>query len=106
MIPGQTTSVSPRDLPSNTKLPSTDTQQMLTLPASELEQHWSKENPEFVKEVLQAREEIWMEQIEPRVESPGDDLVVSPLGTGSSLPSKYRNGALSTLTMSNPQPRI
>lgn len=33
--------------------------------------------------------------------SPGSDVVITTLGTGSAMPSKYRNGASTSLTLSS-----
>ncbi|CED84274.1 Predicted metal-dependent hydrolase (beta-lactamase superfamily) [Phaffia rhodozyma] len=108
MIPGQTISITPREPPGRISLPSAEAERLNALTPERLEDRVGKENPEFIKEVKQAKEEIWVESIgrdgnkeEENSNSgkgkavkrgkPGDDVVVSPLGTGSSMPSKYRN---------------
>lgn len=60
-----------------------------------LEAHVAGELPKFLKIAKQARVAVQIES-DARAQaekSPGDDIVVTALGTGSSLPSKYRNGA-------------
>ena len=55
--------------------------------------------PEIEKAFERAKRQI--EQVErsngPRAPQPGDDVIVTTLGTGSAMPSKYRNGTNSAL---------
>jgi vacuolar-type H+-ATPase subunit E/Vma4 len=47
---------------------------------------------EYLAHIPQCRASIESEQLQHQAQEPGDDLVVTTLGTGSAMPSKYRNG--------------
>lgn len=51
----------------------------------------------YVQLAEEAREEVG--KAEGREEKVGDGIVVTPLGTGSAIPSKYRNGELFPLLL-------
>ncbi|KAL7415067.1 hypothetical protein BDY24DRAFT_433932 [Mrakia frigida] len=62
------------------------------LSTTELERKLEGTVPAFVEALKEAREAIRLrEGGEGREKKPGDDVVITTLGTGSSLPSKYRN---------------
>ena len=66
---------------------------LAALSPAELEADLQPAAPLFVEEVRKARETVaQMEALGGRPIQPGDDIEVITLGTGSSLPSKYRNG--------------
>ena len=48
--------------------------------------------PEYIKLASEARESVLQAEGEEREELPGKEVEVIPLGTGSAMPSKYRNG--------------
>jgi ribonuclease Z len=56
----------------------------------------AEEEPEYVAAVKMARKAVQAQEqtLGVRPMSPGDDIVVTTLGTGSAVPSKYRNGEL------------
>lgn len=66
---------------------------LAALSPAELEADLQPAAPLFVEEVRKARETVaQMEALGGRPIQAGDDIEVITLGTGSSLPSKYRNG--------------
>jgi len=64
----------------------------------------------FVEALKKAREAVRLGEVTRAGESeerkPGDDVVITTLGTGSSLPSKYRNGEPIDLSFLFAIPRI
>lgn len=68
-------------------------ERLSALSEQELFDRFDKTIPAFTAEVRKARAKV-AELAPTRGErQPGDDVVVTALGTGSSMPSKYRNGA-------------
>lgn len=68
--------------------------QVLSLKPDALLEGVSERLPKFIEEIEIAQEAVVDAQLRPptsETPQPGDDIVVTPLGTGSSLPSKYRN---------------
>jgi ribonuclease Z len=47
---------------------------------------------EYLAHIPRCRANIASEHVEHQAQEPGDNLVVTALGTGSAMPSKYRNG--------------
>jgi hypothetical protein len=67
-------------------------EQIAGLSEQELFDRLDKTIPTFTAEVRKARAKV-AELAQTKGErQPGDDVVVTALGTGSSMPSKYRNG--------------
>ena len=106
LLPTQNLSILPREGPHPLDEPSTGAMiskirsftsetvaTMAALSPAELEAELLPTAPLFVEAVRKAREEVAViESLRSRPAQPGDDVLVTTLGTGSSLPSKYRNG--------------
>jgi hypothetical protein len=104
--PTQIIKILPREPPTPLGAPTTNTHARIpisssflsdseTLSTSQLERRLEELVPGFTEEIGKARQAVIAgEHSGERVRRIADDVVVTTLGTGSSLPSKYRNGEL------------